>query len=91
MGALLSNELRGWKPGAIKNFLVTGGSTSTNLTCTGIAIGDEIRRARYFPASGLPTDVLSEITITLADKVQLASTTTTSGRIDVEWISAAAL
>lgn len=89
--ALLTADLRGWRPGAVKNAFAAGSTAGAELTLTGIKVGDEIRRAVYYPASGLPSSVLSEISVYADGKVKCASTNTSSGTIEVEWISAAAL
>lgn len=89
--SMLTAPLDSWVPGAVKHFWAAGSTATAQLTCTGIKTTDEIRSADYYPASGLPSSVLAEISIPADGKVACASTNTSSGAIRVEWISAGSL
>lgn len=64
-----------------------GAAINTNITITGIKVGDEIVSA-YKLVAGVPTtDVTAEMKITAANTVQCTTTASGGNVIDVIWLS----
>jgi hypothetical protein len=65
-----------------------GATAGSNITITGIAVGDEIIAAFHEAATSgiITTDLLAEISITAANTVQCATTNTTGGVVLVFWV-----
>lgn len=69
----------------LDSFLVTGGSANTDLTCTGIKVGDDIVMAIELATStNNPTDRKSVASIVTDGNIQF-SVATTSDKIMVIW------
>jgi len=76
-----------------KSFKATGAAADTNITCTGIKLGDVIVSAWEVETlditSGSPflTDVSQDIRITAADTIQCDTEDTTGNHVIITWLS----
>lgn len=86
-GATLYNMLLQLQ--GLKVALVTGATHAQNVTVTGIRSTDRIASVIRI-ASGVPSDVTSEASVTANDTIQLTTTDTGSDKLIVVYFSAAA-
>lgn len=67
-----------------KTSVVTGGAAATDLPMAGVGANDSIGSVIMF-ASGTPSDVTSEASISSAGNIQLSTTNSTGNQLVVEW------
>lgn len=71
---------------SVSTAVVAGGSASSDLTLTGIKVGDTITGAVFHDGAGAVADDLANVTITDDDTIQ-STTNTTGGVLVVTWAS----
>lgn len=85
MGVKISKTYKNCKIG---HAIVTGTTAATNIAVAGIKTTDELIKAvEHDATSALPTDRLSECSITSDGNIQFSTTDTSTDTIDLMWIS----
>lgn len=85
MGVHISKTYKNCKIG---HSLVAGAAAATDIAIVGIKTTDElIKVVEHDATSALPTDRLSEASITSDGNIQLSTTSTATDTLDVMWVS----
>ncbi|MDH5183982.1 MAG: hypothetical protein OEX12_08850 [Gammaproteobacteria bacterium] len=72
-----------------KQSVVAGTTAATNIALAGAAVGDVIQSVIMY-ATGVPSDVTAEASITSAGNLQLSTTNSSTNTLVVTWLPGSA-